>query len=146
VPHLIIEFSENLEAVIDIAGLASAMHDTAVTLDALPTGGIRTRAVARRIFKVADGHADNGFVSVTVRMAKGRTQDVQKAVGEALFATLSNYVREAFDRRWPSKSRKSIRKCAGSKVIFVTIWRIDTAPVEYDDEPLLPAKIPLRPE
>jgi 5-carboxymethyl-2-hydroxymuconate isomerase len=75
------------------------MHDTAVTLDALPTGGIRTRAVARRIFKVADGHADNGFVSVTVRMAKGRTQDVQKAVGETLFATLSNYVREAFDRR-----------------------------------------------
>jgi 5-carboxymethyl-2-hydroxymuconate isomerase len=98
-PHLTIEFSDNLEAAIDIAGLVDAMHDTAVTLDPLPTGGIRTRAVARKVFKIADGHADNGFISVILRIAKGRTDEEKQAVGEALFVALTGYVQDVFDRR-----------------------------------------------
>lgn len=98
-PHLIIEFSDNLETAIDIAGLVAAMHATAVTLDPLPTGGIRTRAVGRKVFKIADGHVDNGFISVILRIAKGRTDDEKKAVGKALFAALTRYVQDAFDHR-----------------------------------------------
>ena len=96
-PHLIIEYSENLENTIDMAGLVDAMHATAVTLDPLPTGGIRTRSVARRDFRIADGHRDNGFISVVLRIAKGRSDDEKQAVGEALFSTLTGYVERAFD-------------------------------------------------
>lgn len=97
-PHLIIEYSANLETAMDIDGLVDAMHATAVTLAPLPTGGIRTRSVARERYKIADGHAENGFISVIVRIARGRTDDERKAVGEALFATLTDYVADVFDR------------------------------------------------
>jgi len=97
-PHLIIEYSENLEAAIDMNGLVTVMHDTAVGLDSLPTGGIRTRSVARKVFRIADGHPDNGFISVVLRIAKGRSDDEKKAAGEALFAALAGYVQSVFDK------------------------------------------------
>jgi 5-carboxymethyl-2-hydroxymuconate isomerase len=53
--------------------------------------------VAREVYRIADGHPDNGFISVVLRIAKGRSVDEKKAVGEALFATLAGYVQCVFE-------------------------------------------------
>ena len=98
-PHQIIEYSGNLDADFAIDELVQAMHDTAVSLDSLPTGGIRTRAVRRDHFLVADGHADNAFINVTLRIARGRTAAEKKAAGEALFETLQRFVDAVYRRR-----------------------------------------------
>lgn len=98
-PHQIIEYSANLDADIDIDALVGAMHDTAVGLASLPTGGIRTRAVRRDHFRIADGHADNSFVNVTLRISKGRTTDEKREAGEALFGTLTKFVDAVYRRR-----------------------------------------------
>lgn len=98
-PHQIIEYSANLDAEFAIDDLVRAMHATAVSLDSLPTGGIRTRAVRREHFLVADGHADNAFINVTLRIAQGRTPDQKKAAGEALFETLRRFVASIYSRR-----------------------------------------------
>ncbi len=98
-PHQIIEYSANLDAEFAIDDLVRALHDTAVSLDSLPTGGIRTRAVRRDHFLVADGHADNAFINVTLRIAQGRTAEQKKAAGEALFETLRRFVDSVYRRR-----------------------------------------------
>ena len=98
-PHQIIEYSANLDAEFAIDDLVRAMHDTAVTLDCLPTGGIRTRAVRRDHFLIADGHPDNAFINVTLRIAAGRTPDEKKAAGEALFATLQTFIDAVYRQR-----------------------------------------------
>ncbi|HNP64591.1 MAG TPA: 5-carboxymethyl-2-hydroxymuconate Delta-isomerase [Woeseiaceae bacterium] len=98
-PHLIIEYSANLEADLDIRKLVRAMHETAVTIDALPTAGIRTRAVRRDNVMIADGHPDNGFINMTLRIAQGRTIEEQKAAGEKLFGSLKGFISEVYARR-----------------------------------------------
>lgn len=98
-PHQIIEYSANLESDIDFVKLVRAMHETAVTIDALPTGGIRTRAARRDNHLIADGHPDNGFINVTLRIAKGRPLEVRQAAGEKMFGTLKDFVQEVYDRR-----------------------------------------------
>lgn len=98
-PHQTIEYSANLDAEFAIDDLVRAMHDTAVSLDSLPTGGIRTRASRREHFLVADGHADNAFINVTLRIAQGRTAEEKTAAGEALFATLQRFVDAVYQRR-----------------------------------------------
>jgi len=98
-PHIIIEFSSNLEVAIDIASLAEAMHENAASLDSLPTGGIRTRCVARHIYRIADGHPDNGFISVLVRIARGRSDEEKKIIGDSLFTTLIQHVDFVFKHR-----------------------------------------------
>ncbi len=96
-PHVIIEYSDNLSSVIDIESLVGAMHEAAVSLEALPTGGIRTRAVGRQHYRVADGDSGNGFIYVTLRIGEGRSADVQQFVGESLFAALNSHVASVFD-------------------------------------------------
>ena len=91
-PHQIIEYSANLDNAIAIEELVGAMHKTAVGLESLPTAGIRTRAVRRDRFLVADGHPDNAFVNVSLRLAAGRTPDQKHEAGEALFGTLTDFV------------------------------------------------------
>lgn len=98
-PHLIIEYSANVEPDIDIKGLVAALHEKAVSIDALPTGGIRVRAARRDTFMVADGDPSNGFINVVLRIAEGRPVELQKEIGQMLFGVLTDYVQEVYDRR-----------------------------------------------
>jgi len=97
-PHQIIEYSANLEADLDIDELVQTMHETAVGIDALPIGGIRTRAARRDNYRVSDSHPDNTFINVTLRIAP-RPAEIKKEVGERLFDALKRFVQPAFDKR-----------------------------------------------
>ena len=98
-PHQIIEYSANLDADMNIDELVAALHETAAGIDALPVGGLRTRAVRRDHFKIADGHPDNTFINVTLRVAQGRTLEIRQDAGERLFAALRDFIAPIFDRR-----------------------------------------------
>ena len=91
-PHQTIEYSANLEPELDIEALVTALHETAAGIDALPIGGLLTRAVARDHYRIADGHPDNAFINVFLRIAPGRPFDVRKAAGEQLFQALCDYL------------------------------------------------------
>ena len=98
-PHQIIEYSKNLDAEIDIDELVRTLHETAVGVEALPVGGIRTRAVRRDHYRIADGHADNAFINVTLRIATGRTPDEKRDAGERLFRALVRFVDAVYASR-----------------------------------------------
>ena len=71
-PHLVLEYSANLEPSIDIDGLLEAVHEAAAATGVFPRGGIRSRAVGHDRYRIADGHPDNGFVFLNVRIGAGR--------------------------------------------------------------------------
>jgi 5-carboxymethyl-2-hydroxymuconate isomerase len=97
-PHQIIEYSANLDAHLDMEALVETMHKAAVDIDALPVGGIRTRAARRDLYRIADGHPDNTFINVTLRVAP-RSPDVKREAGERLFAALKDFVQPVFDEQ-----------------------------------------------
>ena len=80
----------------DIDALLRVLHETAAGIDALPVGGLRTRAVARQHYRVADGHADNAFINVVLRLAPGRAFEVRKAAGEKLFQALCDFLEPVY--------------------------------------------------
>jgi 5-carboxymethyl-2-hydroxymuconate isomerase len=87
-PHIWIEYSANLKERVEQAGLLEAIHRAAIATNAFPIGGIRTRARVVADYRIADGHADNGFVHIVARIAAGRDQQTKKYIGESLFAEL----------------------------------------------------------
>ena len=95
-PHQTIEYSANLEAELDITELICVMHDTAANVEALPLGGLRTRAVAREYYRIADSHPDNTFINVVLRIAPGRSNEIKKDAGDILFETLTNYLESIY--------------------------------------------------
>ena len=95
-PHQTIEYSANLEAELDITELIRVMHDTAANVEALPLGGLRTRAVAREYYRIADSHPDNTFINVVLRIAPGRSNEIKKDAGDVLFEALTNYLESIY--------------------------------------------------
>ncbi|MFN8061037.1 MAG: 5-carboxymethyl-2-hydroxymuconate Delta-isomerase [Vicinamibacterales bacterium] len=87
-PHLIIEYSSNLRPVLDVSRLVQRLHEAAIRTGIFPLGGVRTRAVAREHYRVADGHPDNAFVHAVLRVGSGRDLETRQRVGQQVFADL----------------------------------------------------------
>ena len=87
-PHLLIEYSANLEPALDIPALVAAVHSAALETGVFPIGGLRTRAARRDVFRIADGHADNGFIHIQARIGSGRPPEVRQRAAEQIFARL----------------------------------------------------------
>lgn len=98
-PQLLVEYSANLDRVLDIPRLVAAVHAAALETGVFPVGGIRTRAERRDIYAIADGHPDNGFVHVQARIGTGRTPEVRQKAAEHIFAAVKSETAKAFVSR-----------------------------------------------
>lgn len=87
-PHLIVEYSSNVEPLVDIRRLLSAVHQAAIETGVFDIDTIRTRAERRDAFVIADGDERNAFIAVDVRMGPGQSEEVRMRVGAALFAAI----------------------------------------------------------
>jgi 5-carboxymethyl-2-hydroxymuconate isomerase len=89
-PHIIVEYSANLDKRIDLAEVVGHLHEAALKTGVFPIGGLRTRAERRDVYLVADGHPDNAFIHVQARIGRGRTAEVRQQAAEAIFAALKD--------------------------------------------------------
>jgi 5-carboxymethyl-2-hydroxymuconate isomerase len=100
VPHILIEYSSNLDAQLDFPRFMTALRDTALSTGVFPLGGIRVRAYRADHYVVADGHAENAFVHIMLRVGHGRDLETRKRACEAIFNTASREL-EALHARIP---------------------------------------------
>jgi 5-carboxymethyl-2-hydroxymuconate isomerase len=85
VPHLIVEYSANLEPRIGLDALLDRIHETALETGMFPVGGIRIRAYKAEHYRIADCAPDNAFVHVTAIVGAGRPLDRREQVAKTLF-------------------------------------------------------------
>jgi len=91
-PHLVILYTPNLDAETDMSLLCRRLADTMLAASdeagtpVFPPGGIRVLAYPAAHAAVADGRHDYAFVYLQLRMARGRSEAVKQATGEALSA------------------------------------------------------------
>ena len=98
-PHLIVEYSANLEGDIDPRALAETIHRAALTTGVFPIGGLRTRLARRDVYVIGDGHPDNRFIHVQARIGVGRAPDVRQRAAEHIFAALQEATATIFKSR-----------------------------------------------
>lgn len=97
-PHLVIEYSANVEDALALDELLDKLHACALTTGVFPQGGLRVRAYRADAYRVADKAPDNGFVHVTAMIGHGRPLDVQQRAGEQLFEVLSAHLTPLYDK------------------------------------------------
>jgi 5-carboxymethyl-2-hydroxymuconate isomerase len=98
-PHLIIEYSANLEADLDLPLLATTIHEAALATGVFPIGGCRTRVARRDVYVIGDGHPDNCFIHVQARIGTGRTPEVRQKAAELIFDRLKTMTAAIFKAR-----------------------------------------------
>lgn len=91
-PHLVFECTANIYDAADIPALLRKANGVLIAQDGVyPTGGIRTRAICLRDYRIADGGADDAFVHATLKIGAGRAPEVRQATGDALFAMMRDH-------------------------------------------------------
>lgn len=87
-PHIVVEYSTNLEEGVDIRRLVDDLHQTMVGSGLFELSAIRTRAMPRNVYRIADGNPENIFIHVIARIRQGRSVDERKKLGTALLDTV----------------------------------------------------------
>ncbi|WP_294221686.1 5-carboxymethyl-2-hydroxymuconate isomerase [uncultured Shimia sp.] len=94
-PHFQIDYSANLEEVVDMAALCEVIRATAAQIETFPIAGIRVRATRVDYCAMADGNPKHGFLDLSIRLRAGRPENVKKAAAERIFAALREFVAPA---------------------------------------------------
>jgi 5-carboxymethyl-2-hydroxymuconate isomerase len=97
-PHAIIEYSANLDEQLDLPRFLTALRDSALATGVFPIGGVRVRAYRADHYVIADGHADNAFVHIMLRVGHGRDLATRKRACEAIFATACEQLAALYER------------------------------------------------
>ena len=98
-PHFQIEYSSNIEDVVDISALCNTIRASAATVQAFPLAGIRVRAVRVEHFSIADGNPKHGFIDLSIRLREGRPDDVKLDALTIIFSALKNFTAKAMETR-----------------------------------------------
>ena len=98
-PHFQIEYSSNIEDVVDISALCDTIRASAATVQAFPLAGIRVRAVRVEHFSIADGNPKHGFIDLSIRLREGRPDDVKLDALTTIFSALKNFTAKAMETR-----------------------------------------------
>ena len=88
-PHIVVEYSANLEDHIDVGALLTSVHDAAGSHASVPLAGLRTRALKREEYVVANGDPRNIFVAVVARLNGDRGREPLIEIRDLLMAACS---------------------------------------------------------
>lgn len=91
-PHVIVEYSANLEPRVDIQGLLHTLHQAMLGTGVAPPAALRTRAARREHYVVADGDPANAFIAITLRLGHGRDAATRAAVAQTVFDAASSFL------------------------------------------------------
>jgi 5-carboxymethyl-2-hydroxymuconate isomerase len=96
-PHFIVEYSTNIEDQVRIPELLEKLHAVAVETGVFPLGGLRSRVIPCNQYRIADGHPDNAFVHISMRVGAGRELETLKVAGERIFAVITDHFQSLSD-------------------------------------------------
>ncbi len=97
-PHLILEYSDDLPAPVDFDALFARLH-AALAEAGFPLAQIKSRAVPLRTYRVGAGVPGAVFAHLTLGILSGRDLEQRRLVGERLLGIL----REAFAAAWDER-------------------------------------------
>lgn len=97
-PHLVIEYSANMEDRTDMARLCDTLRLAAIATGALPLAGVRVRAIRADHVSIADGDPGHGFIDISIRLRAGRDLAMRKAATQKIFAAARDFLRPAMEQ------------------------------------------------
>ena len=95
-PHFTIEYSANLDVLVDMADIVEVVRKAAIETGIFPLGGIRVRAIRCEHYAIADGRPNLGFLAMVLRLGEGRDLATRKKAGEHIFKVLSTHLDPVF--------------------------------------------------
>ena len=101
-PHLTLEYTDNLT--FDVQSLLARLHDELAATGAVNLKGIKSRAIRRTEYRIADGNPVYAFVHVNLLIREGRPIEIQRDAAQRTMAVLKETFRSYFEGGYLSLS------------------------------------------
>ena len=98
-PHLMIDYSTNVEPDVDMGAFCDTLRDVAASIDAFPLAGVKVRAVRVDHYAIADGNPEHGFIDISVRIRGGRAMETKQNAAQKIFDAANEFVADVMQRR-----------------------------------------------
>lgn len=91
-PHLIIDYSPNLEDALDWPAFCDLLRRAAIETGVFPMAGVRVRAIRADHVSIADGDPQHGYIDLSVRLRGGRDLATRERATAAIFAAAQGFL------------------------------------------------------
>ena len=98
-PHVIVEYSANIEIDIAPQRLVQDIHAAAIAAGIAEPVAVRTRLMRRDVYCVGDGAPENAFVHIDIRSRKGKTVEQRKAAVQTVYDQANKTLDAVFKAR-----------------------------------------------
>lgn len=89
-PHIIVEYSDNIQNQLDVSAFMQKMHQCVINHD-IAAHKIKTRAIQLNDYIIGDAKPDDSMIHTTLLLLEGRGQDFAKTLGQAAYDTAKEY-------------------------------------------------------
>ncbi|MCO6188503.1 5-carboxymethyl-2-hydroxymuconate Delta-isomerase [Rhizobium sp. L1K21] len=96
-PHLSMEYSANLDGLVDFQVLARVVQESILSTGLFELGAVRVRALRSEAYAIADLLPENAFIDMSFRIGHGRSAAEKKQAGEAIFAAVRTHLAKLFE-------------------------------------------------
>ncbi|MEY8830011.1 5-carboxymethyl-2-hydroxymuconate isomerase [Sedimentitalea sp. XS_ASV28] len=97
-PHLMIDYSANMEDRMDMAAFCDMLRRAAIDTGVLPMPGVRVRAFRADHVSIADGAAHHGYIDISVRLRGGRDLETRKAATKMIFDAARRFLEPVLEQ------------------------------------------------
>ena len=96
-PHFSIEYSGNLESLIDMKNFCNVIRKAGLETEVFPMAGIRVRAIKCEHYSIADNNPENSFIDISIRLREGRDIDTRKKATEHIFSVVEQHLKSLME-------------------------------------------------
>ena len=97
-PHLVLEYSANVECPPELSRLFGQLHDILAETGGIRRANCKSRARIAQPYLVGSGGEADAFVHLEIRFLEGRPAEVKQAIGEASLDLLQAWFQDPLQR------------------------------------------------
>jgi 5-carboxymethyl-2-hydroxymuconate isomerase len=94
-PHLTLEYSDNIE--FEVQPLLKRLHEELAATGAINLKGLKSRALRRTQYRIADGYEGYAFVHLNILLRGGRDIETRQEIARRAMAVLEDTFGHYFD-------------------------------------------------
>ena len=119
-PHLVLEYSDNLTPHVPMDTLLTALHKQFTAFETIPAEDTKTRAKAYTHYIVGTKGRQSAFMHLNILMMRGRPQELRTKIGEAMASLLKNQLAQHVPAQLPFVVTVEIREMEKSDYFKIT--------------------------
>lgn len=100
-PHITLQYSDNIAGRMDFDTMFSKIHDALGEMAGIDIKNCKSRAIKLADYRVAGGGAELAFAHLEVRILAGRSDELKGAIGGRLLGILKDHIQDADPERNP---------------------------------------------